>query len=53
MEAYKRKKRFSFVGKSKIKFLFLPTGALQEISITNDWTDEYLQISEIIDEYIS
>ena len=42
-------RQFSFFGKSKIKFLFLPTGALQEISIVNGWGDEYLEISEIVD----
>lgn len=49
----KENKNFSFFGKSKIKFLFLPTGALQEIAIVNGWGDEYLQIAAIVDEYIN
>jgi hypothetical protein len=43
---------FSFFGKSKIKFLFMPTGALQEISIVNGWGDDYLEISAVVDQYI-
>ena len=31
--------------------LFAPTGAIQEISIENDWGDEFLQIAEIGDEF--
>ena len=51
LETYKQKQKFSFLGKGKIKFLFLPTGTLQEISLDNGWSSEYLQISEIIDKY--
>ena len=50
--SFTEKQKFTFFGKSKIKFLFLPTGALQEISISNNWGDEYLKISEIVDRYI-
>jgi hypothetical protein len=42
---------FEFSDKSKIKFLFLPTGALQEISITNGWSSEYLKFAQVIDRY--
>lgn len=53
LKRLRENKNFSFFGKSKIKFLFLPSGALQEISIVNGWGDEYLQISAIVDEYIT
>ncbi len=52
LKIFEEKQTFSFFGKTKIKFLFLPTGALQEISIDNGWGDEYLKISEIVDKYI-
>ena len=42
---------FGFLGKGRIKALFLPTGVLQEISITNDWDEEYLEVSRVIDRY--
>ena len=35
----------------RLSQLFAPTGAIQEISIENDWGDEFLQIAEIIDEF--
>ena len=31
--------------------LFTPTGAIQETSIVNRWGDEFLRISEIVDEF--
>ena len=31
--------------------LFAPTGAIQEAAIDNGWTEEYLKISEIIDQF--
>jgi hypothetical protein len=34
----------------KIKTLFLPTGALQEHSISNGWADEFLTLSEKFDQ---
>ena len=33
--------------------LFVPTGALQEISIENGWGTEFLRISEVIDQFTS
>ena len=51
LKSLKEKRRFTFAGKSKIKFLFLPTGTLQEISGSNGWSDEYLQLSKIVDSY--
>jgi hypothetical protein len=33
----------------KIKMLFLPTGTLQEHSICNGWTDEFLNLSTEFD----
>ena len=32
-------------------FLFAPTGAIQETSIDNGWGDDFLRISESIDEF--
>lgn len=32
-------------------FLFAPTGAIQEMAIDNGWTEEYLRISEIVDQF--
>jgi len=32
-------------------FLFAPTGAIQETSIDNGWGDDFLRISEIVDEF--
>jgi hypothetical protein len=52
LASFTKTQKFTFFGKSKIKFLFMPTGALQEISISNNWGDEYLRISEIVDKYI-
>jgi hypothetical protein len=31
--------------------LFAPTGAIQEISIENIWTNEFLRISEVVDQF--
>src|SRR6266487_3254055 len=33
----------------KLKTLFLPTATLQEHSISNGWTDEYMRLSENFD----
>lgn len=35
----------------RLSFLFAPTGAIQEISIDNRWGDEFLRISEIVDQF--
>ena len=37
---------------NKLKLQFLPTSYLQETAIANDWSDEYLQISDEFDEAI-
>ena len=34
---------------NKLYLLFLPTASLQEHSISNNWTDDYLELSRIID----
>jgi hypothetical protein len=34
-----------------LSFLFAPTGAIQETAIDNGWGNEYLRISEVIDEF--
>jgi len=35
----------------RLGFLFAPTGTLQEISIDNDWANEFLEISKTIDRH--
>ena len=34
-----------------LRILFAPTGVIQETSIDNGWGDEYLKISEIVDQF--
>jgi len=34
-----------------LKSLFAPTGAIQDTSIDNGWGDEFLRISQIIDQF--
>ncbi|NFN23979.1 hypothetical protein FDB63_02555 [Clostridium botulinum] len=36
----------------EISFLFAPTGDLQEIAIDSGWSDEYMELAEIIDRHI-
>lgn len=52
LENYRRTREISESGKYEINLLFLPTSALQEISIDNGWGDEYVKISGIIDEFL-
>ena len=52
LENYKQNREITPSGRSQINFLFLPTSALQEISIDNGWGDEYLEISDIIDRFL-
>jgi len=52
LENYKQTQKISDSGKSRINFLFLPTSALQEISMDNGWGDEYVEISSIFDKYL-
>ena len=35
---------------AKLDYLFLPTGPLQEISMANGWSDEYLVLAERFDD---
>jgi hypothetical protein len=35
-----------------LRFLFAPTGAIQETSIENGWAKEFLQLSEVVDQFI-
>lgn len=34
-----------------LRLLFAPTGAIQETSIDNGWGDEFLRISQIVDQF--
>lgn len=52
LENYKQTQKLSDSGKSRINFLFLPTSALQEISMDNGWGDEYIKLSNIFDKYL-
>jgi hypothetical protein len=36
-----------------LRLLFAPTGAIQETSIDNGWGNDFLRISEVIDELLS
>lgn len=52
LENYKNTQKLSDSGKHQINFLFLPTSALQEISMDNGWGDEYIKLSNIFDKYL-
>ena len=51
LENYQQTRQLSDSAKYRINFLFLPTSALQEISIENGWGDKYLEISDIFDKH--
>jgi hypothetical protein len=36
----------------KLEILFAPTGSFQELSITNGWGEEFIQLSKTFDEQI-
>lgn len=36
----------------KIRFIFLPTGPLQETSMSNGWANEFLELAKRFDEII-
>lgn len=36
----------------KLEFLYAPTGSLQEISIENGWGKEFIEIADIIDQFM-
>ena len=44
-------KNFQPIDAKLLGFLFAPTGAIQETSIDNRWGDEFLRISEIVDQF--
>lgn len=41
------------VDKNTLKMHFTPTGPLQEIAMSNDWTNEYLQLADHFDKKIN
>jgi hypothetical protein len=49
---YRKDKAFSFRDKGKIRFLFLATNELQEISVLNEWSNEYTEIAKTVDEFL-
>lgn len=52
LDYYRQTGKFSFWGKCKLRFLFLPVNELQEMSVINGWGDEYLEIAETVDEFL-
>jgi hypothetical protein len=52
LAGYRKDKAFSFRDKGKIRFLFLPTNELQEISVLNGWGDEYMEIAKVVDSFL-
>lgn len=36
-----------------LAYFFAPTGSLQEISISNGWGEEFIEVSEAIDKLIT
>lgn len=55
---YRKNGRFAFLGKSKLRYLFLPSADLdkseiEEIAEINGWTNEYLEIAKIVDKYLN
>ena len=44
-----KRKKSQPVDVERLRFLFAPTGSIQEISIDNGWREEFLEIAEIID----
>lgn len=58
LDHYRKNGKFAFLGKSKLRRLFLPSidldkSEIEEIADDNGWTDEYLEISEIADNYLN
>lgn len=45
-------KKYEIRAVEKIKLLSAPTGSMQEISILNHWSDEYLAIAKKVDSLI-
>lgn len=41
------------VDRDGLRMLFLPTGAVQDISITNGWGEEMLRLAEVVDRYVN
>lgn len=41
------------VDRARLGFLFAPTGPIQETSIDNGWADEFLTLSQAVDELLA
>lgn len=39
------------VDERNLNYLFAPTGPIQETSIDNGWGDDFLKISDIVDQF--
>ena len=53
LNRYKKERTLGFRDKGKIRFLFLPTNELQEVSVLNGWGDEYMEIAKIVDDFLA
>jgi hypothetical protein len=45
-------RRSQKLDKQLLQSLFAPTGSIQEISIDNDWGNQFIEISKVADKYI-
>lgn len=41
------------IDKNRLSLLFAPTGGIQETSIDNGWGQEFLELSSVVDNYLS
>ena len=41
----------AYYDKSNLRFLFLPTGPVQDTAIDNGWGKEMLELAAVVDEY--
>ena len=46
-------KNFLPIDKNRLSLLFAPTGGIQETSIDNGWGQEFLELSSVVDNYLS
>jgi hypothetical protein len=40
-----------FINKGSLRSLYAPTGTIQDTSMDNGWGDEFLKISEVVDQF--
>jgi hypothetical protein len=49
VDAFAAKETFTAADEHALRFLLVPTGSLQEISIDNGWGDAYLRLADTIE----